>query len=267
MKISVIIPSYKPQEYLWECLNSLVIQTLSKEDFEVILVLNGCTNPWKAEIENYITSKMQGMNVKFIHTEQGGVSNARNLGLEVACGEYITFIDDDDYVSPSYLKELLIIASNDTISLCYPLAFEDGTSIYNPFYITKDYLVAYINKQCHWYKARRFFNGPVYKLIHRNIIGNRRFDPRFTHGEDSLFMFYISDKFKCVSFTTKNAIYYRRNRIGSAMTQKRNPIKRLQNEWNLFREKTSIFIDNPSNYSLKFYFRSIVSSIVSIILK
>lgn len=197
----------------------------------------------------------------------GGVSNARNLALDVAVGEYITFLDDDDYVSSCYLEGLLGVASADTISLCYPLSFEDGTSVYNPFYITNDFLPSYINRQCHWYKARRYFNGPVYKLIHRKIIDNRRFDSRFTHGEDSLFMFHISNKFKWVSFASQNAVYYRRFRVGSAMTTKRSFLNKLYNEWKLFCVKTAIIIKNPIGYSFKFYIRSIVSGVVSIIIK
>ena len=111
MKISVIIPTYKPQSYLWECLDSLVQQTLSKECFEVILVLNGCTEPYKSAIEEYIAEKMQGMNVNFIHTEMGGVSNARNVALDAAVGEYITFLDDDDYISDCMLSELYEVAN------------------------------------------------------------------------------------------------------------------------------------------------------------
>ena len=126
MRISVIIPTYKPQAYLWECLDSMVAQTFPKEEFEVILVLNGCTEPYKSDFERYIFTKMAGMNVQFIHTEQGGVSNARNRGLDVAKGEYIAFVDDDDYVSPAYLEELYRVATPDTISLCYPYAFHDG---------------------------------------------------------------------------------------------------------------------------------------------
>ena len=71
MKISVIIPTYKPQDYLWECLKSLVAQTFPKEDFEVILVLNGCCEPWKSNIQQYIDDRMQGMNVKYIQTDEG----------------------------------------------------------------------------------------------------------------------------------------------------------------------------------------------------
>ena len=53
MKISVIIPSYKPQEYLWQCLDSLCSQTFPKEDFELILVLNGCKEPYYEQIKAY----------------------------------------------------------------------------------------------------------------------------------------------------------------------------------------------------------------------
>ena len=126
MKISVIIPTYKPQDYLWECLNSLVAQTFPKEDFEVILVLNGCCEPWKSNIQQYIDARMQGMNVNYIQTDEGGVSNARNIALDFAKGDYVTFIDDDDLISPTYLEELYEKAAPDTVSLCYPYAFNDG---------------------------------------------------------------------------------------------------------------------------------------------
>ena len=111
MKNSVVIPTYKPQSYLWDCLDSMVAQTLPKEDFELILVLNGCSEPWKSQIQEYLDSKMEGMNVKFFYTEQGGVSNARNMALDVAEGEYVTFIDDDDFISPRYLELLYEKAS------------------------------------------------------------------------------------------------------------------------------------------------------------
>ena len=68
IKISVIIPTYKPQNYLWECLESLVRQTFPGQHFEIILVLNGCTEPWKSQIEEFIRRKMSKMNVLFIHT-------------------------------------------------------------------------------------------------------------------------------------------------------------------------------------------------------
>lgn len=72
MRVSVIIPTYKPQAYLWECLKTIERQTFSKADFELILVLNGCKEPWKSQIDEYISQNMQTTNVNFINTEQGG---------------------------------------------------------------------------------------------------------------------------------------------------------------------------------------------------
>ena len=99
MKISVIVPTFKPQAYLWECLNSLVAQTFAKDDFEVLLVLNGCLEPYKSERESYLAKNKDKINIRFISTETPGVSNARNIALDNAKGEYIAFFDDDDYVS------------------------------------------------------------------------------------------------------------------------------------------------------------------------
>ena len=97
MKISVIIPTYQPKDYLWECLNSLTSQTISKDDYEVIIVLNGCDEPYKSQIQSYIDAK-EGFHFSLIQTDVPGVSNARNIGLDKSKGEYISFIDDDPWV-------------------------------------------------------------------------------------------------------------------------------------------------------------------------
>ena len=106
MEISVIIPSYKPQDYLWRCLDSLDGQTLAKDKFEVILVLNGCKEPYHGQILNYI-EKHKDMKIRYEQRDSDGVSFARNIGIELAEGRHLTFIDDDDYVSPRYLEALL----------------------------------------------------------------------------------------------------------------------------------------------------------------
>lgn len=265
MKISVIIPIYKPQSYLWECLDSIALQTFPKECFEVILVLNGCTEPYKSAIEKYIAEKMQGMNVNFIHTEVGGVSNARNVALDAAVGEYITFLDDDDYISPSYLAKLYNHATPNIVSLCYPLAFHDESCETYPYRITKQYESFMHKTVVPFYKACKFFDGPVYKLIHRDIIGCRRFNPKFSNGEDSLFMFLISDRLKNVCFTDKSAIYYRRIRQGSATTINRSRIKVIKNLLCLMKEYSCIYFKHIFRYSLPFYITRILGALHSMI--
>lgn len=266
MKISVIIPTYKPKDYLWECLASLANQTFSKECFEVILVLNGCIEPWKSQIESYIIHNMQGINVNFIHTLQGGVSNARNIALDVAKGEYITFIDDDDYVSELYLEELLKNAEKDTIALARPVAFDDTTQKKINYCIESEYYHYYLSANLPFYKPKKFFSGPCMKLIHRDIIGNRRFNTCFKNGEDSLFMFLISDKMKDVNFTSENAIYYRRVRCDSAISNNKNLKYRIRNSIKIIREYFTIFFSNSSKYNLYFFITRILGALKSALL-
>lgn len=99
--ISVIIPAYNTQDYLPHCLDSLLCQTLP--DFELLLIDDGSTDGTAAVADRYAEDDNR---VKVIRKENGGVSSARNRGLEVARGEFITFVDSDDTVLPTYLEKL-----------------------------------------------------------------------------------------------------------------------------------------------------------------
>lgn len=265
-KISVIIPTYKPQSYLWECLESLAKQTFPKQHFEIILVLNGCTEPWKSQIEEFISKKMVGMNVIFIHTEQSGVSNARNIALDIVSGEYVTFIDDDDFVSENYLEALYKKAYIDTISLCYPYAFNDGKPDKQlPYSITSAY-DKWADKMPVRLSStvRKYFSGPCMKLIPMCFIHGRRFNPAFSNGEDSLFMFLISDCFDRFAFTDKTAVYYRRYRTGSAVTSYRSKGMIIRNSFSMICEYTKIFFRGIPHYNFGFYITRIFASIRSV---
>lgn len=78
---------------------------MPQEEFEVILILNGCREPYSKAIESFISKHPAG-NLTMLQTDIPGVSNARNIGIDNARGEFLTFIDDDDYISPTYLQEL-----------------------------------------------------------------------------------------------------------------------------------------------------------------
>lgn len=267
MRISVIIPTYKPQAYLWECLDSMVAQTFPKEEFEVILVLNGCTEPYMSDIEQYIDLKMGSMNVQFIHTEQRGVSNARNIGLDAAKGEYIAFIDDDDYVSPAYLKELYKAASPDTISLCYPYAFNDGKPEIQLAYEKSKVFDKYCNRRSLQLasKVRKFFSGPCMKLIPMSSIQKRRFDVRFRNGEDAIFMFLISDRVTNVVFANRKAIYYRRFRQHSAFLSQKSLGYRVYNNLRMIGAFSYIFVKKPLVYNCAFFMTRILAALKSIV--
>lgn len=265
MKISVIVPTYKPQEYIYECLDSLKNQTFNKNDFEIIIVLNGCYEPFYSQIKEYISTKIVRYNINFIHTNEGGVSNARNIALDVAKGEYITFIDDDDYISPKYLEELYSKATPNTISIAYPYAFKDGSE--NQI---KNRLTILFEKQSKLGKQsyrniRSLFSGPCMKLFHTDIINNRKFNINFKNGEDSLYMFLISDRFKYVDFTSTDAIYYRRFRIGSAVYSNRNRLYLIKNGFKLMLCYCKIYLSNPIKYSPKFFLTRILATLNGIL--
>lgn len=262
ISISIIIPTYKPGDYLWKCLDSLRNQTLSRVDFEIILVLNGCDEPWRGYIEHYIKDH-KFINYQFLHTITPGVSNARNIALDKAIGEYITFIDDDDFVSPTYLEELYRMADENVISLCYPLSFVDGTENFKPYYITNEFIDDKEGRLYSYVKAKRFFSGPVYKMVHRSIIGERRFNTAFKNGEDSIFMFEISDKFKNVAFTSRNAIYYRRIRQGSASIRKKGTFEIISNCVKTVVAYAKIYLRHPLNYNFLFFVTRVVGVVHS----
>lgn len=263
MKISIIIPTYKPQAYIWECLDSIKNQTFPKEDFEVILVLNGCDEPYYSQIKEYIDNNLVDYNVNFIQTDQGGVSNARNIALDAAKGEYVTFIDDDDYISPKYLEELYKAATPDTVSLSYPYAFNDGVpEIQLQYPITKVFDEYHVRTNLRLpSKIRKYFSGPCMKLIPMSFIQDRRFDIRFKNGEDSLFMFSISDKISTIAFTSKDAIYYRRFRDGSAISIHRDKKRMIAIIIRLLYAYSQIYIRGITRYNFIFYITRILGAI------
>lgn len=101
-KISVIVPVYKAEEYLDECIQSVLAQTYS--ELELVLVDDGSPDKSGKICDEYAKKDSR---IKVIHTENCGVCHARNTGIEASCGEYFTFLDSDDTLSESALKILL----------------------------------------------------------------------------------------------------------------------------------------------------------------
>ncbi len=105
MKLSVIVPMYNVSAYVRECLDSLVCQTL--QDMEVIMVDDGCTDDTPSIAQEYAN---YNMNFHLIHKKNGGLSDARNYGMKFAKGEYIGFLDSDDFVEPTLYEKMIKVA-------------------------------------------------------------------------------------------------------------------------------------------------------------
>lgn len=266
MNITVIIPSFKPQEYLYTCLESLEWQTIAKSEFEVVLVLNGCKEPFYSRICDFI--QKFALNVNLMQTDEAGVSNARNIALNCAKGKYVTFLDDDDWVSPSYLAELYDLAETGCVPLSNIVAFEDKTDVRLPYYITDVFNRCHMNSKDYGIlQIRSFMSVPCCKMIRRDIIGRRRFNKRFKNGEDSLFMFLLSDQMKRFRFASSNAIYYRRVRSNSAVTRKKTLKEKAVNALSLCVEYSRIYCSDISRYNFFFYLTRVLASIRNVFVK
>lgn len=126
MKLSIIIPMYNVGRYIEKCMLSVIKQhDCADLDYEVIVVNDGSPDNSLAIAER-IADKHD--NIKIITKENGGLSSARNKGLELAQGEYVWFIDSDDWIEPGSLKEIANYLANgvDLVQLRYQLAYEDS---------------------------------------------------------------------------------------------------------------------------------------------
>lgn len=216
-KISVLIPTYRPQSYIEKCFDSIEKQTLSKEFFKVYIALNGDRNPYYEYIESLLAK--YSFKSEFIYLEETGVSNARNRLLDISKEPFITFIDDDDIISENYLENLLEIADESYISIANVYNFEKDISEKKENYICKSFLKLN-DVETNKYKTRKYFSSPCAKLINRKMIGDVRFDTKLKIGEDSLFMAEISNKVLGVKKTTDDTIYFVFERVGSATRKK-----------------------------------------------
>ena len=110
MKFSIIVPIYKVEEYLERCVQSLVNQT--EKDIEIILVDDQSPDKCPEMCDNFAKADSR---IKVIHKKNGGLSDARNAGLDVAQGEYIMFVDSDDYISLDACERLSAFFGADII--------------------------------------------------------------------------------------------------------------------------------------------------------
>lgn len=115
-KLSIVIPVYNVENYLAKCLDSVIYPELS--DYEVVIVNDGSTDSSGSICEDY--AKRYSNIVRLINTPNGGLGKARDVGIDAASGEYIAFLDSDDYLSPSAVPEMM-----DTLHLGYDMCVFD----------------------------------------------------------------------------------------------------------------------------------------------
>lgn len=234
MEISVIIPTYRPvYEYMDKCIGSLFAQSFCHSDFDIVIILNGCNEPYLSMI-NEILDKYDGsIRVRVIQTDFPGQSNARNMGMQGNEASFFCFIDYDDWVSPEFLKRLYAIATTDSVAQSNVIAVKDSDGTEIPDYIGSFHNKLF-GKRLTPLKAVHFLSNVATKLISRDIVDGNQFQD-INIGEDALFITTISNKIKWVIPAGNDAVYYRRVH-DSSLIHSRRPLK----EW--FRNRCRLTV-------------------------
>ena len=207
MEISIIIPVYNAQKYIKKCIESIKNQTF--KDIDIILIDDGSTDNSGSICDEYA---MQDSRIRVFHKENGGVSSARNLGIEKAIGDYIMFVDADDYLKQNCLEECIkIITAYNKIDV---LKFNfikktDHIEFKHSFNINTNYLYVY-NDYIKLYECVFLHDDlcPVWAaLFKRELVKNLKFDESIKLGED--FKFFIQALLVSNNiYVDDNAYYY-----------------------------------------------------------
>lgn len=221
-KLSIIIPVYNAEEYLSRCLDSILDQDMGS--YEVILVDDGSSDSSSLICDRYSATDPR---FRTIHKPNGGVSSARNAGLNLAKGEYIMFVDSDDALAPGALTEMTAgLEGEDFVlggfieyigSITSRNAAPEQSKTYSDGSIA-EFFDANIRRNC------EMLDAPWAKLFRRKALGMQRFNEKLYYAEDKVFVFEFLSRCKTVR-TCASVVYHyhlRGDSLGSDMSSDRH---------------------------------------------
>lgn len=213
LKISIIVPVYNVETYIKQCVSSLLNQTY--RNIEVILINDGSTDESGIICDEFAAFDSR---IVVIHKNNEGVSAARNIGIENATGDYLCFVDSDDWVDIDYVQKVattLRLEQPDILLNNYILNYNNGRSVENyelqkecclsseeALYATID------NRFVKWNAVATFYAKRIYKEV--------TFDKNICYGEDLLYKFEVIKKVSGKIYYLPMAKYHYRVRSGSA---------------------------------------------------
>ena len=241
-KISIIVPVYNVEKYLSECLESLISQTLS--DIEIICINDGSKDSSLEILEKYAQKDKR---IVVINQENSGVSTARNTGMKCANGEYIGFIDSDDWIDSDFYEKLYNSAKNNDADIVV-------ASIIRYRKCVQKYRVKYTNEKvytdlqdkisaCSIPKICYVWN----KLYKNEIIKDKLFTPN-VYFEDVI---WLPKVIKCANkiVTVADTNYY--YRVNNNSIVKKTSKKKQQDNYNAKKEMLKFFNENGLKLSKK----------------
>ena len=238
-KVSVIVAAYNIEKYIARCLDSILNQTY--KNLEIIVVNDGSSDNTGEIIDKYSEKDTR---IKVIHKENGGVSSARNKGIDMSTGDYIGFVDGDDTIEPD-MYEILVknaIKYNADISHCgYKILEVDKETL---FYGSGKVVVQNRKKG-----ILDLFDGTIVepslcnKIFRKKIIGDVRLDENIKINEDLLFNVVLFEKSSKSVFEDKSKYIYMK-RDGSATTSSFNNIIKLTDPRKVYLHIVELFRDD-----------------------
>ncbi|MCI6435916.1 MAG: glycosyltransferase family 2 protein [Clostridiales bacterium] len=233
VRVSIVVPVYNTGNYLKKCVDSILSQTCG--DFELILVDDGSTDDSPAICDR--CSQADGR-IRVIHKENGGLSSARNAGLELARGKYICFVDSDDYVSPDLLETVVpVMEENGCDWVAFGMVKEDpaGALIekigFKPCRVRisseeerMNFLLEYLlNYRLGWEAWSHVFRGDLIREHHLRFVSEREI-----FAEDMLFSFtYWMYAHSCVVLDKQPYHYIQREESLMGESKKRNVLPQI----------------------------------------
>lgn len=193
MKLSIIIPVYNAEKYLKKCLESVFQQNLKPEDFEVICINDGSTDKTQQILEEF---QKKYTNIILVNQENSGEAISRNKALSLSNGEYITFLDSDDYYDALTLSKALQMIASQNLDILYLKMnhiSEDYQFIQSLPNLSENEILSGLKHE------RRPFPATIYK---KSVIGEIQFPLNIIVGPDSVFNALVQSKAKRVSFSS-----------------------------------------------------------------
>ena len=193
MKLSIIIPVYNAEQYLKKCLESVFQQNLKLEDFEVICINDGSTDKTQQILEEF---QKKYTNIILENQENFGEAISRNKAIFLSKGEYITFLDSDDYYDALTLSKALQIIASQNLDILYLKMnhiSEDYQFIQSLPNLSENEILSGLKHE------RRPFPATIYK---KSVIGEIQFPLNIIVGPDSVFNALVQSKAKRVSFSS-----------------------------------------------------------------
>ena len=233
-KISVIVPVYNVEKYLPRCIDSILSQTFT--NFELLLIDDGSTDNSGKICDEYADKDNR---VRVFHKANGGVSSARNLGLDNVKGEWVSFIDADDFIEHDYfLEDLLANDHWDVIQM----SRSGGSNFHNYkkdiVCTNRDEVIKFLHKNFYYECWGRF--------IKRNILSEKRFDETIKIGEDLLFFVSIFNRISTYYVKSSGGRYIYTINNASAMSIN-SDVKSIELNTNLIIDKLWSIIETEKN--------------------